>query len=61
MIQSNLELRVAVKWLKDFKIVLANLLKSELDDLEREIQSMAIQSEIDVIESDIRDYLYRGL
>lgn len=61
MIQSNLELRVAVKWLKDFKTVLANLLKSELDDLEREIQSMAIQSEIDVIESDIRDYLYRGL
>jgi hypothetical protein len=61
MIQSNLELRVAVKWLKNFKIVLANLLKSELDELEREIQCGAIQSEIDSLEDKIRDYLYRGL
>lgn len=61
MIQSNLELRQSVIWLKNFKDAMADMLRRELDSLEREIYTRAIQSEIDVLEHDIRDYLYRGL
>jgi hypothetical protein len=62
MIQSNVELRVTVKRLKEFKDALACLKSNtEIDPLEVEIRAGFIQSQIEIFEHDISEYLYRGL
>jgi hypothetical protein len=62
MIESNIELRVTVKWLKEFKDAL-NCLRNntEMDPIEVQIRAGAIQAQIEIFEDDIREYLYRGL
>jgi hypothetical protein len=61
MIQSSIELRVTVKKLKEFKDALGCLRSnSDIDPLEIELRTGAIQSQIDIFEDDIREYLYRG-
>jgi len=62
MIESNIELRVTVQRLKEFKTAL-NCLRSnsEINPIEIEIRAGFIESQIEIFEDDIREYLYRGL
>lgn len=62
MIESNIELRVTVQRLKQFKNALSVLRSNtEINPIELEIRAGFIESEIEIFEDDIRDYLYRGL
>jgi hypothetical protein len=62
MIESNIELRVTVQRLLEFKTALKGLRSNtQMDPLEIEIRAGFIESQIEIFEDDIREYLYRGL